>query len=291
MNSIEKAMALLDKVGMKWGGDRKGAATSGPSTAGRNRNANARGRCIDLEQFKNYSTENDQERRLLEEEYRAIKRPILNKSFGEKSQHLARSNLVAVVSSLPGEGKTLTTLNLALSIAMEQDSTVMLIDGDMIRRNLSKILGVDRAPGLIEVLEGKKDISEVLYSTSIEKLKVVPAGADHDYSTELLSSKRMEQLASELSERYGNRIILIDSTPVLMTSQAAALIHHVGQTLVVVEAGKTPQAALQQTLSVIKNESAIGMILTKRDRITAVGGDYYGAYYGRYYTEGKKGKG
>ncbi|RLW67403.1 MAG: hypothetical protein B6D71_16545, partial [gamma proteobacterium symbiont of Stewartia floridana] len=173
----------------------------------------------------------------LSEEYRIIKRPLIRNALGKGAAPITHGNLVSIASSLPSEGKTFTAMNLALSIATEMDTTVLLIDGDVLKYSLSRLLGIENEPGLIDLLSQKEcNVSDVIIHTQIPRLKLIAAGHRSEKSTELLASKEMERLLDELSNRYSDRIIIFDSSPILATSEAAVLNQHMGQILLVVEA-------------------------------------------------------
>ncbi len=215
------------------------------------------------------------------EEYRRLKRPVLANAFGKGPVPVERGNLIAVTSSIEGEGKTFTTINLALSISLERDTTVLMVDSDLIRRSLSRILGLDARLGLTDVLmQPRIDLSEVIVPTNFPNLRVLPAGSPHDQATELLASERMHQIADELSRRYEDRVVLFDAPPILASSQAGTLVDHVGQVLVVVEAGRTPQRAVADAVALLPEDKVVGMVLNKSRRQLA--GGYYGGYYGSY---------
>lgn len=218
----------------------------------------------------------------LSEEYRAIKRPVLMNAFGKGAAPVERGNMIAITSSLPGEGKTYTALNLALSMATELNSTILLIDGDIIRKSLSSLLGVENNKGLTDLLvDSKTQISDALISTTIPKLKIIPAGTNCENSTELLASDGMERLVKELGQRYSDRIILFDSPPLLATNEARVLMHLMGQILIVVEASKTSLDAVKDSLSHISDNKVIGMVLNKTNNSFGKGG--YGGYSAGYY--------
>jgi receptor protein-tyrosine kinase len=214
----------------------------------------------------------------LSEEYRIIKRPVIMNALGKGAAPIEHGNLVSISSSLPSEGKTFTAFNLALSISTELDSTVLLIDGDVLRCSLSTLLGIEKEKGLIDLLEDKScRVPDVILETQIPRLKVISAGKRSEKSTELLASKEMEELLAELAVRYQDRIIIFDSPPVLSASESIVLNQHMGQVLVVVEAGGTPVEAIKDTLSRLDSDKAIGLVLNKsRD---TKGENYYGTYY------------
>lgn len=220
----------------------------------------------------------DAESKQLAEELRLIKRPVVMNAFGKGAAPLKHGNLISIASSLPGEGKTFTALNLGLSIASEMDATVLLVDGDVIKASLTKLIGADTNRGLIDLLEDSGcSIKDVILDTQNPKLKIIPAGTRSAKSTELLASQAMERLLSELAERYRDRIILFDSPPILAASEASVLNHLMGQVLLVVEAGKTPVDAVKDSVARLDTDKAVGMILNK-SRDTKVGG-YLGSYY------------
>ncbi len=220
------------------------------------------------------------------EEYRMIKRPLVMNAFGRGAAPVEHGNLIMVVSALPGEGKTFTTLNLAMSIAMERDITVLIVDSDVVKSTLTKLLGLHGRPGLTDYLSAEDNglsLSDIIVDTDVPKLKILPAGTAFHYSTELLASERMKQMVEELSHRYNDRIVLFDSPPLLITSQATVLSYPMGQILMVVEAGRTAQSAVREAVDLLENDKVIGMVLNKKPR-ALVGGYYSGYGYG--YAEG-----
>jgi protein-tyrosine kinase len=213
------------------------------------------------------------------EEYRNIKRPLVSNAFGKSSLGIERSNLILVTSSIPGEGKTFTAINLALSIANERDKNVLLIDADVARPSVSKTLGIKSAPGLIEYLEDPDmDFMDVVLGTNMPGLTVVPAGKKHKYSTELLSSNRMAHLAQELSTRYPNRMVIFDSPPLLAATQGEVLAKLVGQVVLVIEAESTLQSMVMESVSKLAPCDVVLAVFNKSQG--HMDGSYYG--YGQY---------
>ena len=141
----------------------------------------------------------DRPRSRIAEEYRMIKRPLIANIEGAGAAVVPNANLIMVTSALSGEGKTFTAINLAMSISMEEDRTVLLVDGDMAKANAGALLGVpEDARGLIDVLEHDDvGIEDVLLHTSIPNLRVIPAGLLHERATELLASESMRRLVHE----------------------------------------------------------------------------------------------
>ncbi len=214
------------------------------------------------------------------EQFRRIKRPLLANAFGKGVMPVERGNLIMLSSALSGEGKTFSAVNLALSIAQERDRTVLLVDADVAKPHISRIFGLQDRPGLLDlVLDNDLDVGDVLAHTDIPGLNLLPAGRRHEHATELLASERMEDLMEELAGRYPDRVIVVDSPPLLQTSEAQVLSSLVGQIVLVVQAGQTPQAAVDSALEMLDDEKAINLVLNK-SRMPG-GGDYYGGYYGQ----------
>ena len=215
----------------------------------------------------------------LAEEYRIVKRPILDNVEGQDSNGIERANLVLVTSSLPGEGKTYTAANLALSIATERDKTVMLIDGDVAKPSISKLFGIESKKGLIDLIEGEVSFQDVVLRTDIPNLSIMPAGKLHEQSTEILASSAMKKLISEISSRYKDRVIIIDSPPLLAATQGAVLASLVGQVVMVVESDKTPQHIINEAVEKLSSCEVVGCVLNKSRKGFGMG-YYYG--YGNY---------
>jgi exopolysaccharide/PEP-CTERM locus tyrosine autokinase len=210
------------------------------------------------------------------DEFRVIKRPILRNAHGRAGAKVKNGNLVMVTSALPSEGKTFTAVNLAMSVAMELDNTVLLVDGDVANPAMPKLLGVPPSPGLLDLLTNDKiDVSDALVKTNIDKLTVLPAGTLHRRATELLASEQMTTLLRDLATRYPDRIIIFDSPPLLPTTEARVLATHMGQIVMVVAADSTSQNAVTQALGTIESCEVVMMMLNKASR-TDVGA--YGYY-------------
>ena len=220
-------------------------------------------------------------RKSIKDEFRQIKRKLLNNAFGPGSKTLHNSNMIMVSSSKPNEGKTFISINLALSIALEQDKTVLLIDADVLRPSINRELGIGEVPGLIEYLLGEKhDISEVMYSTNIDKLKIIPSGEPHHLSNELLASDRMASFAKELAARYPDRIVIFDCPPLVGVTETLVLANLMGQAVVVVEESKTLLADIQKATENLNEDLALGLVLNKAIRSHKDMYGYYGYGYG-----------
>jgi protein-tyrosine kinase len=214
-------------------------------------------------------------------EFRVLKRPLIRNAFGKGAARVKNGNLVMVTSSFPGEGKTFVSLNLALSIAMEVDSTVLLVDADVVAPAIPRILGIEVQKGLMDVLtEPELTVGEVILKTNIERLTLLPAGTTHARASELLASEAMAELVEEVAGRYPDRMVIFDSPPLLATTESRSLASHMGQVVVVVEAERTTQGALENALSTVENCPVVMTMLNKAN--VSDGGSYYGYYgYGR----------
>jgi len=240
---------------------------------------------LDLERLAaaGYVTPNSY-RSSLADELRVIKRPLIGNAQGKSASPIDSANLVMVTSSLPGEGKTFMAINLALSIAMEVDTTVLLVDADVARPAIPDRLGLRPSKGLLDLLTNKSlDVSDVLLRTNVERLSILPAGKPHSRATELLASESMTRLVEELASRYNDRILIFDAPPLLPSTESRVLATHMGQVVLVVEANRTRQSAVNQALATIESCPVVMLLLNKVERIgfnTSSYG-YYGGY-GRY---------
>ena len=222
------------------------------------------------------------------EEYRMIKRPLLVQALSGTGMEGKHSNLIMITSALSGEGKTFTTTNLAISIAMEMDRTVLLIDSDLAKPKLSRMLKINDRPGFTECLiDESLDLGQYIINTDVPKLKILPAGHRNNRSTELLASNTMLSRLTELALRYSDRIVLFDSPPLLATSESSALARNMGQVAVVVECGSTPQYMVKEALSLLSSPESASLILNKvRSDFLGLGASGYGYGYGYGYGKG-----
>lgn len=205
----------------------------------------------------------DGERTLIAESFRRIKRQVLGNIASPRSG-APPANLVLVTSALSGEGKSFCAINLAISIALERDRTVLLVDADVAKPSIPQAFGLEPGKGLMDLLLNRQiDPSEVLLKLDIGKLTLMPAGNPHKHATELLASGAMRELVHEMAERYHDRIVIFDSPPLLAASEADVLASQVGQIVVVVEAGRTSEAALKDALSRIDSSRVSGLLLNK----------------------------
>jgi protein-tyrosine kinase len=200
-----------------------------------------------------------------EEEFRIIKRPLLENIHGHTSVRPYRANLIMVTSAIPGEGKTQTAINLATSIAMELDHTVLLVEADVLRPSALERMGVQQAEkGLLDLLaHPHTDLADVLIKTNIPKLTLLPAGTASTRATELLASSAMDELLEELASKYADRVIIFDTPPLLSTTESRVLATHMGQVLMVIEAGHTPTSTIKQAFATVENHPVVLAMLNK----------------------------
>lgn len=198
------------------------------------------------------------------EEFRQIKRSLLVNAFGKGASVLENGNLITVTSALPAEGKSYTSLNLALNVALERNRTVLLVDADPVKRAVSKLFGLARATGLIDaLLDDQRTPSQVIYRTNRENLSVIPCGTQHAHVTELLASDRTENLIADLSQRYPNQIIIFDAPPLLATTETQILARFSGQIVLVVEAGRTSHQTVHEAIGTLNDSKAVSLVLNK----------------------------
>lgn len=215
---------------------------------------------------------------LVAEEFRLVKRPLLLKAFDRGPGAIRNGNLIMVSSSNANEGKTFCALSLAMSIAVERDLTVMLVDADLANPNVPEMLGFEAELGLLDMLaDDDLELSDVLVRTSLKNLTVLPAGRSHHLATELLASERMERLVEDIAQRYSDRVIIFDSPPTLVSSIPGVLALHVGQIVYVVQADLTTQGAIDAGLGLISACKNIYLLLNKTRAIGEA--DSFGAYY------------
>lgn len=206
------------------------------------------------------------ERSQIEEEFRIIKRPLLKNATGESAAPIERGNLIMVTSALPGEGKTYTSINLAISLAMELDHTVLLVDADVVRPSVLDRLGLPPTKGLLDLLTTPDmDMSDVMLKTNIPKLTLLPAGTGSGMAntTELLASGAMEKLLDELAQTYEDRIVIFDAPPLLPSTESRVLATHLGQIVVVVEADRTARSSVIQAFSTLEACPVVMSVLNK----------------------------
>jgi protein-tyrosine kinase len=219
----------------------------------------------------------EQDERQLAQQYRQIKRPLIANAIGRGTPRLANGCLIMVASAVPGEGKTFTSINLALSLSIEKDVHVLLIDADVAKPHISEVLGATENPGLLDALRDRSlNVEQMILGTDVHNLSFLPAGKPSAEATELLASARMEQLADELTQRDRQRIVVVDSPPLLYTTESRALIQMAGQVVVVVRAESTAQPVVLDALKLLEGHPSVSLVLNQS--LYTNTSDYY--YYG-----------
>ena len=217
-----------------------------------------------------YLPEEGLERRFADH-YRQIKRPLIDKALSGG----ADMRLIVVTSALPGDGKTFTSINLALSIARERDLSVLLVDADAPRGRISEVLGLRGDRGLLDALVDESvDVESLVIQTDVRGFEILPAGKLVESAPELIASARMEQVAARLAARNPRQIILFDSAPVLVSSEARSLLRVPGQIVLVVRANVTPRHAAVEAVSHIDKRKLQGLIVNQAAHAKVAG--YYG---------------
>ena len=216
------------------------------------------------------------------DQFRVIKRPLIRNAMGKGASIITNGNLIMVTSALAEEGKSFTAINLALSIATELDNTVMLVDADVARPSVLRVLGLPPSPGLLDlVLDESLDMSSVLLKTNIDKLSILPSGLQHQRATELLASDAMIRMLGTMASRYPDRIVIFDSPPLLLTTEARVLATHMGQIVMVVRAETTLQSDVQHALHHIE-ACPVKLLVLNQARAASEGAYGYGYGYGGY---------
>jgi exopolysaccharide/PEP-CTERM locus tyrosine autokinase len=214
------------------------------------------------------------------DEFRIVKRPLIANVAGKGAAHIHHANLIMVTSAMPGEGKTFCSLNLAMSIAMEVDRTVLLVDADVARPSLPQTLGLPEGPGLLDVLgDGSVDLSRAIIRTNVENLSFLPSGRSHPNAAELLASEAMARLLDDIARRYPDRIVIFDSPPLLVTTESRVLASRMGQVLFVVSADKTLQGDVKRAIATIE-ACPVKMVLLNQATTPSQGTYGYGYGYG-----------
>jgi len=215
------------------------------------------------------------------EEFRIVKRRVLaSVRKAREAGSGAMAQRVLVCSPLPGEGKSFTAANLALAMAAEKDSEVLLVDADFAKPSVLSLFGLPRGPGFMDVL-ANPDIAleDCILNTDIAGLHVLPAGNHTNSDSEYLASSRTAEVLDMLTRGSPGRIVIFDSSPVLAASPAAELAHHVGQAIVVARADRTGQGALEDALTLLSACPDLKLLLNAAH--FSPSGRRFGAYYGQ----------
>ena len=224
----------------------------------------------------------------ISEEFRLIKRRLMQRMSlsAKKKKGQAgrddRNHVILVTSARPSEGKSFVAMNLALSIIFDEGLNVLLVDGDVARPSMSKILGLrNDLPGLTDLLlDDDGSLPDVLLREKDKSLSYLAAGAMVASATDLFGGDRMETLVADMAERYADRIIIFDGPPLLASTEPVALAEHAGQVVMVVDAEKTSRSAVDSALDLLGTDQNVNLVLNK----TTVGNrtEQFGSYYEAY---------
>ena len=220
------------------------------------------------------------------EEFRLVKRNLMTQfSQGDSGPDQRSNRLIMVTSARPGEGKTFISLNLALAFASERDVKALLVDIDTQHSTLQTILGISSEQGIVDLLAGARELSEVLIQTNIPNLMVLPSGRGGPHVPELFSSNKMAILMAEMTRRFADRYIIIDTPPCMASTDAAALAPLVGQIAFIVEAHHTQEVEIEASLSMLSACPRVSLLLNKSDTSA---GEHFGSYEYYYYSQGRE---
>ena len=219
--------------------------------------------------------------RQISEHYRQIKRPLVERAIstsGSGSDH-PDARVIMVTSGLPGEGKTFTSINLAYSLARERDISVLLVDADILKPHVSEIFGVAQNRGLMSALSDPDiPVESLVLRTNVRGLSILPAGRSAEGAAEQLLSNRMREILGQLFANNPRRIVLLDSPPLLVTSEGPAITKIAGQVVLVVRVGKTPEQVVKDAIALLDVARFGGIVVN--DARLSLSESYYG--YGKY---------
>ena len=216
----------------------------------------------------------------LMEEFRIVKRQLLLQAMELRAAGAgAAAQRVLICSPLPGEGKTYCATNLALAIAAEKESEVVLVDADIAKPSILSTLGLPGGPGLMDALiDPSIDVANCVVGTDVPGLWVLPAGDATNSDTEYLASSRTRSILDRLTEGAPHRIVIFDSPPALAASPAAELAKYVGQAVVVARADRTGQSSLEDAIALLSGCPNIQLLLNAAR--FSPSGRRFGSYYG-----------
>lgn len=214
----------------------------------------------------------------LAEEFRLIKRQLLIAADEVAKSDSVKARAILICSARPGDGKTFSAANLALSLAAERDVEVLLVDADVAKPDVPRVLGFEHGPGLLDAIgDAGVDVESLVLDTDIPQLQILRAGTRGHADTELLASTRARQVIGGLAHANPRRIVLFDSPPVLAASPAAVLAGLVGQVMLVVRADRTSEGDLREAVAQLGECDRVSLVLNSVS--LRPGGNRYGDYY------------
>ena len=211
-------------------------------------------------------------------EFRRIKWPLLAGALGRGGDRLPAGNLIMVTSALPGDGKTFTSMNLALAIGTERDCSVLLVDADPAKGHLTSALGLKGRRGLTDLVQDASlRWQDVIIETDIPGLRVVTCGTQMSQAPELFASPRMQGLLADFSAAEPNCVVVFDSSPLLATNESQVLARLVGQVLLVVRAIATPKPAVLDAIALVDPSKPTALLFNQAENVLG-DSQYYGYY-------------
>jgi protein-tyrosine kinase len=218
------------------------------------------------------------------EEFRIIKRNILLRWQTSPSDGLDSPRVAMVTSARPREGKTFSSVNLALAFAAEENLTTILIDADTVRGDTSRLLKIPPEPGLIDVLRGKVALADALIQSDLPNLVMLPPGSSGPHVPELLAGKAPADLMAAIADRYSNHVIVMDTPPCLASTDATALAKLAREVVFVIEATHTQQSEVESALNLISGCKNISVVLN----LVPLGAKEHFGSYSYYYSPPKQ---
>jgi len=201
--------------------------------------------------------------------YRMLRTRLLRRA------HVQNWSCIAITSPGAGEGKSMTSLNLALSIAREGNHDVFLIDLDMRNPSISNYLGITPPVDMVEFFNGNASAADLLFTVGIDRLTIASSTSTAANASELLATGRLRDLLGYIRQISPNPFILLDLPPIAVTDDALVVIPHVDATVLIVAEGKTNRDQLQRALGLLADFTVAGVVLNSS--IESIGTDYYGA--------------
>jgi protein-tyrosine kinase len=211
------------------------------------------------------------------EEYRKLKEMVLKATRTTEGFR----NMLMVTSALAGEGKSVTSLNLAACLAQEYDHTVLVVDADLRKPSCAKYLGIEPGQGITDCLLKGTPFNEALIHTGIGKLAFLPAGSPVDNPAELFSSHRMRDLLMEMKHRYPDRYIVIDTPPVLPFAETRSIGAIADGVILVVKEGVPSQEEIRESVDALRGATILGIVYNQAD-LSGINKPYSNYYYDRY---------
>jgi len=192
---------------------------------------------------------------MVTEQFRRLRTLIINPGVRNAPK------IIMVASAMSGEGKSFVAVNLATIIAVELHSHALLVDCDLRNPSITRWFGLQEKKGLSDYLMGEAEIQDLLIKTSIDKLSILSGGSIKDNPVELIGSKKMKTLVQDLKSRYDDRYIIIDSSPILATTEPSVLNEMVDGIILVVKSGDTPRETIQQAVKLLNKNKILGIVL------------------------------